>query len=155
MALTLKQLQQKLDGLVDDVVNKELTDKVGRKVVKTVKARTRDGLGVKNNGGKESKLKPIKKATKNIRKDLKKKGRLSGKTTPETSNLTRSGRMLDNIGYKASKNEVVVAPKGKEQLKARKVSKDRPFMNLSKKEIKEVTKLVADEIIDGIKKKGL
>lgn len=155
MALTLKQLQQKLDSLVDDVVNKELTDKIGRKVVNTVKARTRDGFGVKNNGDRKGKLKAIKKATKNIRKDLKKKGRLSGKTTPETSNLTRSGRMLDNIKYKASKNEVVIAPKGKEQEKARKVSKDRPFMNLSKKEIKEVTKLVADEIIDGIKKKGL
>lgn len=155
MALNVKQLLAKLETLVDDVINQELTDKVGRKVVNTVKARTRDGYGVKSNGARKQKLKKLREPTKRIRKDLKKKGRLSGKTTPETSNLTRSGRMLDNIGYSASSREVNVAPKGKEQQKARDVSKDRPFMNLSKKEIKEVTKLVADEIIKGIKKKGL
>lgn len=155
MALNVSQLIAKLETLVDDVINKEVTDKVGRKVAKTVRERTRKGFGVKANGGRKERLKKLKKPTKKIRQDLKKKGQLSGKTTPNRSNLTRSGRMLDNIGYSASDKEVTIAPKGKEQLKARDVSKDRPFMNLSKTEIKEVTKLVAEEIIKGIRKKGL
>lgn len=155
MALNLKQLQQKLDSLIKDTINKELTDKIGRKVVNTVKARTQDGFGVRQTGGKKEKLKPLREPTKKIRRNLKKRGRLSGKTTPETSNLTRSGKMLNNIGYNASEKEVTIAPKGSERQKVQDVSKDRPFMNLSKSEIKEVTKIVTESITKGIKKKGL
>ena len=155
MALTFKELQFKLDKLVDDVVNRSLTDKIGKKVVKTVKNRTRKGFGVKQNAGKAERLKPLRQPTKKKRRNLKKRGRLSGETTPTTSNLTESGQMLNNIGYRASDKEVVVAPKGRQQQKARQVSKDRPFMNLSKSEIKELADLIANEFINDIKKKGL
>lgn len=153
--MTVKEMRKKLETVLEDTINKELMSEIGELVAKTVKDRTRDGFGVSENYENKKALKPLTAATKRIRTGVQKKGQLSSQTTPETSNLTRSGRMLNNIGYNASDKEVIILPKGKEQLKARDVSKDRPFMNLSKQEINTVIKLIKNKINIGIKKIGL
>ena len=62
-----------------------------------IRTRTRAGYGVDKFGGHKSKLKPLKPSTIKARKRAKKKGELSGETSPSKSNLTWTGSMLDNI----------------------------------------------------------
>ena len=153
--MTVKELKRKLDSIILDTVNKTLTTEIGKQVVKQVRNRTQRGYGVAENNGKQQRLKPLKPATKAIRKGLAGKGQLSPNTSPGKSNLTRSGKMLNNINYTASENKVVVSVKGAQKIKAMDVSKERPFMNLSKTEINAVTKTVKEAIVNDIKKKGL
>ena len=153
--MNLKELKRKLDGIIKDTVNRQLTDKIGRNAVNNIKTRTRKGFGVAKNEGPTQRLKKLKPQTVKRRRDLKKQGRLSGKTEVAKSNLTRSGKMLNNIKYSNSDNEINITLKSDQQDKAKKVSVERPFMNLSKSEVNEILKIIEIELINDIKKKGL
>ena len=122
-----------------------------------IKTRTRsEGKKVVREGGNEVKLPSLKASTIKVRERLDRKGRLHPETTPSTSNLTRSGKMLDSMVYKTSysgkgikltftfdANEI---NKQAEELEKLGFS----FLYLSKKELQEVddlvAKLVAEEI---------
>jgi len=88
---------------------------------------------------------------------------LSEFTTPNKSNLTFSGQMLESMKIlKIKKNSVLISPKGrrrKSQLTneevAERVSGKRPFNNLSDLEIKKLIRFYRLNFGDLLKKKKL
>ena len=89
---------------------KKTLETIGDYNVKTIKKRTRLGKGADKDGGPQTKLK-IKPRTKQVRKGLKKKGKLSGKTSPSKANLTRTGKMLDTLHSKVDRADSSVTTK--------------------------------------------
>ena len=129
---------------------------VGKIMKDTIKKRTRLGFGVEANEGTKGKLKPLSPLYKKQRKKLK----LSSETSPSKSNLTLSGSMLDNLDSKVNQQQlkIRVRPKGRDRKgvgnkqKAGWVSVVRPFLYLSKPEIKRIKKYLSEEIDNIVKK---
>ncbi len=154
--MTLRELELKLKTLLDSTIDRQLMDTIGDHTSLVVKERTRRGYGVAKNEGPKKRLKGISESTKKRRKGLAAQGQLSSETSPNKSNLTRTGKMLDDIAYRAKANEVLIYLKGNSSTKAKKnADLGRIFMNLSKSEISIITKIVEEEIKKGINKKGL
>ena len=108
---------------------------MGKKAVEIITNRTQgEGKGVQTEGGRIGKLKPLKVSTIQRRARYK---NLSSDTSPSTSNLTYSGRMLASIKYvlRGSKGVLVFIKGDRNKRVAEHVQADRPFMNLAKVEI--------------------
>lgn len=120
-----------------------------------IKTRTRGGVGVQDN--RKKKLKALKKKTIKARERFP---NLSSETTPSTSNLTRSGQLLDSlegIGLKESykvqiktgrndgaKNDDII--RGQEEM-------GRTFLELSGGEKQELAREAKALILKEIKKR--
>ena len=154
--LSPKDLANKLNNLLNDSVLAEIHNALGQKASQMVTDRTKSGFGVKKNNSGETQLKPLSPKYIEQRKKLKSRGKLSSETTPNKSNLMKTGEMLNDIIYKSNSKEAVVFIKEeKNKKKAIRGKKERPFMNLSKNEIQELTNIVNEKIKIDITKKGL
>lgn len=155
--MNLKDLQEKLANIRRNIGNQQTMEKVAEETAKEVKARTKRGRGVENNGGKVSKLKPLKESTKRRRRRLKAAGNLSDETTPGKSNLTQKGDMINSVEGKGRRLEADIKVTGrKNRTKAEKHTETgRAFMNLSKREISKAVNIIEEDIINDIKKQGL
>lgn len=154
--MDLKDLTIKLKGLVRGTLNREDFRQIGEQIKDTVVNRTQKGFGVDENGAPQTRLKGLSESYKKQRSRLKKQGKLSGNTTANKSNLTKSGKMLSDIKVRATNDSVTVFPSGKDRKKA--IYQDeagRKFMNLSKSEINKIKKEIENKIINDIKKQGL
>jgi hypothetical protein len=125
-----------------------------QKAANLIRIRTRLGSGVKSVGGTKQALKPLADSTKENRKRLKIQGKLSSLTSPGKSNLTMTGQMLESLkGDAVSRGKGIIRltgtrPEGLSNEKLGEyVSEARPFMNLTKSELKE--------IVDDIRKDAL
>lgn len=127
---------------------------VGEIIEDDIKNRTRLGYGVSKNESAKQKLAKLSDSYKIQRKRDSKRGQLSKDTKPSKSNLTKSGSMLDNLETTSNKRKLSlkVKPSGTDSdgvsnaKKAQWVSKDRPFLFLSKTEIKRITKFLRKEL---------
>lgn len=74
--------------------------------------------------------------------------KLSSDTSPKKSNLTQTGNMLDEgLGHIVLDNKIHIGMMdGENAKKAAFVSKKRPFLNLSKAEINQITKIIRTRI---------
>jgi len=140
-------MKQLLD--MKKTVEKDFSE-VGDKAVDLIKKRTRLGYGVSDHGKPKKKLKKLSPAYIAARKKNKPKGL----TSPSKSNLTNSGDMLDNLESKDLKNNKIEIGfnNSKDEKKAKWVSDDRPFNNLSKSELKQLKQLIDKSIKEAIKK---
>ena len=127
-------------------VSKRAMQEIGNLAVQIIRERTRDGKGVQRPDGNRTKLKPLSPQYIEFRKRF---GNLSPFTSPGRSNLTLTGQMLDSIKVvRTSQGKAVVRPSGiREDGKrnadvARWVSRERPFLNLARSEIR----LITDEV---------
>ena len=130
-------------------MKKKIGDKVGKFIVGTIVERTRgEGKGVKIRGGNRQPLKSLAQST--IRSRRYKKLHVS--TSPETSNLTETGKMLDDLTYKtfvrkdAIHFEIYFRSRAMD-IRATWVSKDRPFLELGKAELREISQ-IAEKLIE-------
>lgn len=105
--------------------------------------RTRSGKSVKSDGAQEESLKKLSGSYIKQRESLNKKGKLSTKTSPRKSNLTQTGKMLNDITTEIASTQAGVSlliyfthPESED--KALYVSDDRPFMNLSDKQLQRI-----------------
>lgn len=135
------------------LTTKDMRD-LGKLAAKAIVDRTKAGRGVRNTGGNERKLKKL--STQYI--EFRKKQTLDPSTSPATSNLTFSGDMLRSIKTISVKTgtrgngELIVGPVGRKNIrKATFVSVDRPFMNLSGKDIKKLIDLMTKRIRSNIR----
>ena len=151
--MTLKEFTRKLNNVLDNVGSSVQMTKVAKEAAKEIKTRTRQGDGVSQNLGNREKLKQLKASYKKRRRKLP----LSSETTPDKSNLTQKGDMLNAIEGKGSRNRAEVFIKGpKNQEKALRQSEaGRKFMNLSKKEVDKAVNIIELDIKKDIKKQGL
>jgi len=113
MALTLKELQREMARLVREAAGAKTMRAVTTAVQKEVIDRTKEGKGVNIDGGVEKSLPKLADVTVKVREWSNERGRLAADTTPSTSNLTRSGRMLKSTKVVAKKGIGEVRIKGK------------------------------------------
>lgn len=129
--------------------------KYGEFAAEMIKLRSRLGFGVSTEGGNRNRFAELSKSYKEERAQDRKSGKLSSLTTPNRSNLTRTGQMLESLGVKKLKDgEVKIGPKGKrlgesitnEEVGVFVSAAGRVFNNLSKTELKRLDKFIEDEL---------
>ena len=132
------------------------------KLANTMRVRTRLGFNALRSGGNRIKIKKNLPSTVNRRKAIKKKGGMSNLTTPARSNLTLSGKMLNamrGFGRAFGLGEVRILNKSRPDSKATnkeiagfQENKGRPFLNLTKKEIKELGQDIKKQLVKQLRK---
>lgn len=152
--MDFKDLKDKLDKALLNVLNKETFDSIGKMTSLSIKNRTRLGKGVSQSEGSLEPLKPLKDSTKKTRTAKKASGKLSSQTAPAKSNLTETGKMLDSIKYQSSPTEVRIYIEGSDNQKKAtdQAEQGRKFMNLSKSEVNEVLRFLQNKIKDSFNK---
>lgn len=118
-------------------------------MINQIRTRTRAGFGVAKSGGAVSRLKGLSGDYRRHRRSLRRRGQLSRLTTPNKSNLTLTGQMLDSIGFDINNLSKIVYLNFTNNFATRKseyVSADRPFFNLSRGDIAEIIRDWNDRI---------
>lgn len=115
---------------------------------KKVRNRTIAGYGVKDTGDSRAKLPKLQEATKEIRKELKKRGKLAPGAQPSKSQVYRSGKLLDNTKTKVLKKGFKLEPGNNKQKKYAADLETRGFtwLNLSDTELKSLLEQLDTEI---------
>lgn len=156
MSETLKQYVTKS---INIAISKSLSptkmQKIADSTALDIKRRTRLGFGVHANGAKRKRLKRL--SDKYIARR-----RATGthdETSPKKSNLTYTGQLLNSLkaeGYKKGFRIVFNDRRKGEKLTNSKlaeyVSKARPFLNLSNRQIQRLGEDIASNIKDEISK---
>ena len=146
--MNLKDFAPKLKLLMEAVLehfsSKENMQVLGDNAAALIKKRTRLGYGVDQNGGTKAKLKPLSPGYKKQRKA----DGVASTTTPNKSNLTNTGAMLDNISAKATTGKVTIGfPDKAQEQKAEWVTEGgRPFNYLSEAEVKQLQNQLEAEV---------
>jgi hypothetical protein len=149
--LDLEKIFAKLKKNVKRSFSAREMNKIGNFIVEEIRSRSRAGYGVKTPGGAEKKFKGLNAAYIKQRRRM----RLSSFTTPSTSNITRSGRLLAGLRYKTKDGGARIEPSGtsREGVDNTKIAEyladqGRPFMNLSKYQMDRLLKFIKKEIIN-------
>lgn len=176
-----KKLDKVLKDAIKEIQRPSNMQKIGMSLRDDVVKRTRLGYGVEKNGANKYRFKPLSDSyvaqrrgklgfwtnangkavpidpskSKSAKSYLaKNRIRLDSNTSPKKSNLTQTGAMLDFVGVLAGVGRFIIGFKTTKQArKASYVSKDRPFMNASKQEIKRVVKDISTRLSIIVKSK--
>ena len=139
-------------------LKKKELQKIGDLSAELIRRRTRDGFGVAKTGGRRRRLNSLSEQYIAFRRRFRS---LSTDTSPSKSNLTLTGQMLASVqtikvrrGTKG-KALVLVATKGRKNIKKAEFNADsgRIFMNLSKRELKDITKTMTKFIKTNVSKR--
>ena len=137
-----KRFTPQIRQAIKDAFNKQYFTQIGKLVRNQIRVRTRSGFGVKSNGARQQRLRPLSRRYVETRQFARKGGLLASTTSPGTSNLTFTGNMLEAIRFKATSEGVVFGFANRRAIDtADEVqSKGRPFFNLSSLEIRNLTR---------------
>lgn len=122
---------------------------LGEYVAGLIKTRTRSGHG--EEGGRETRLAPLKASTIRRRGILKRQGLLSKETSPGRSNLTESGDMLNSITTKVTSTGLELSFKPAVKRRAGENQATRPFFGVTDKEKELVSVFIAKQIKASLK----
>lgn len=124
---------------------------IADKAVEQIVKKTRLGYGVPSEGANQQKLRKLADSTIKKRKRLP----LHSSTTPSTSNLTETGKMLEGIKYEISNSRITIFIDGEEnQRKALWAYElDRPFFALSKANTSELRRMIHDGLASEFNKR--
>lgn len=135
----LKRIRLAIEKAIKRSLSPTQMRKLGKLAIKIIQQRTRRGFGVKKSGAPRRRLKPLSREY--IRR--RRRARLSRFTSAKKSNLTFSGQLLSLMRATVKKPGSVTINFDKRRRDGRKnseiaeaVSKERPFNNLSKVEIR-------------------
>ena len=144
----MDKLFKGLTGLTS--FSNSVLNRAGADLVKRIKDRVRLGYGCASDGGSKSKFKSLAAATIKSREWLKGKGKLASYSSPGKSHLTATGAMMDNLAHQVKSGVLTILfPSRKEADKAKINSETRPFMHLTKTEVKAVSDIL-QEYIDNL-----
>jgi hypothetical protein len=132
----------RLNKAIEATTGPEEIKKIGGFLIQKIAVRTRLGYGVTNHLDEKSSLKPLSPKYKQFRKDYP---YLYGMTTPNKSNLTLTGSMIDSLRIKnIGKNSIRIGPTGTDRNGVSNSSKaywqekmGRVFLRLSFQEVKQ------------------
>lgn len=145
MKNSLKDRLKQIEKEVAKNIDPKTFDFILDEVPETIRKRTLLGKGVPNDGAPNTSLKPL---SKNYIKFRSKYKSLSGKTTAKKSNLTLTGKMLDDIS--AVRNGFTFVFSFKDELSKKKASwvteGGRRFFDLSKSERNGLQRKISDII---------
>jgi hypothetical protein len=155
--MKLEDFLQQFEGILLDSLNEATSDtnlqQDAQDIADSIKARTRGGEGVAQPGGNPEALAPLSSGYIKQRQTFQKYGQLSAETTPDTSNLTNTGAMLDDIVAEAKDKQISILIGSEEnRAKAREVSTDRPFFNASSDDIKSTVEKIQVRLIEALKR---
>lgn len=143
-----RNLKRRFKALNDRINSTRDRKEVGFFIISTIRDRTRKkGKGVARAGGRVRTLKPV---TKQYAKWRKKQKRHPQAASGRKSNLTFSGKMLNDLIVKrATKTQLLIG--FRTQLSEDKAEwqsdQGRPFMFLSRGEIQKTTEFIKDKIL--------
>lgn len=151
MADSIKKIQFIVETAIKEVEKKDNLKEAADVAIERMKKRTRLGKGVLKPEGQATSLKPLEPSTVNIRKTLKKAGRLTGPgATPSKSGVNRTGATLESLHSVAKDGAVAIeldADGTKVAEDLIKIDKQRfTFMNLSKAEVKAMTDVLEEKV---------
>ena len=152
-----KQIQnfnKELDKLLEKVTDRKSMIQYAKLAIGAIHDRTRSkGQGLKANGGTPRKFKKVTEKYAKRRKKMKNKHPEAA--TGRDSNLTLTGRMLDTMKVIRSRNkeaEIGWSIKKERDKAAGNEERGRPFLALSTKEIKLISKLLDKKLSREAKK---
>ena len=138
----LKQLERELN---QKILSKSFLNKLGKRIVKEIKDRSKKGFGVQN--GKKTKYKPLEHSTKQRRRILKGQGRLSNETSPETSNQIESGKFIRGIHSRVNGETIeILPPSSREDIARFQEELGRITLELTDEDEAKIVKKVEDDI---------
>ena len=147
-----RRLDRRFKKLTQNIESSSQMKKLGGFIIKTIRERTRgDGKGVKRPDGNRRKLKEVSKRYALWREKQSDKSVEAAKG--RDSNLTFSGKMLDNlIIKKATKTELFIGFRGKLNEDKAQAQHDmgRAFMFLGKVEQRNAAEFVRNNILKNI-----
>lgn len=152
----LQKFKKNIDKALDELTSNKNLGPISKDLEEIIRRRTRLGKGVDVSGGDNTALKALKESTKASRRYKKKRGLLSDKTSPNKSNLTSTGQLLDSLAGRAINKLIEVSPQGSRkdsklknaEVAAYQESSGRKFLNLSKQDIKQLTAVMQDSFND-------
>lgn len=136
----IAKFAKSLRSIVKKAEREGLLTNVAGYAMELIVKRVRRGYGVKTPGGSEYKFKPLSPSYVKRRK----RSKLSAFTSPGKSNLTFTGQLLYSLRLKKGAKSMTITfddsrSDGKSNNAiAKYVSKDRPFLNLSRDEGRKV-----------------
>lgn len=139
-------LNKQLERVLKDITDKQILKQLGEFIVEMLVDRVRgQGQGVKQEDGNRTDLSPLSPGY--IRQRARDRS-LHPETSPERSNLTRTGEMLDSLRYriKDGRVEIYVAGGNKVVNKAIYTNESRPWVNLGRAEKTLILKMVEELI---------
>ena len=157
-AADLRSVVNSLQKQFSRPLTKRELREVGDLSAEAIFNRTKKGLGVKLTGGNPSRLKRLSEQYVRFRRGFRS---LASDTSPSKSNLTLTGQMLASVqttkvrqGTKG-KALVLVSTKGRANINKAEWQADqgRIFMNLSKKELKEIKGSIEKSIKSKLRKR--
>ncbi|RTL05197.1 hypothetical protein EKK58_08595 [Candidatus Dependentiae bacterium] len=158
----LQKFARQAEKAIDELISSKTLTPIAQKAAEIIKRRTRLGQGVAASGEKKKALAPLADSTKLSRKKKQKRGELSDLTTPNRSNLTETGEMLESLEGRAINKLIEVSVKGDRNKKlaafhtlgrsSPTFMPKRPFLNLAMEDIKQLTAVLQDEFTNILNK---
>ena len=154
--MAIRNIDKLLERALMIITRRPFLDKLGSDTVKQIKKRTRLGFGVREPEAQTNKLPDLQPQTVRERKRLKRNNKLTGpRATPTKSGINRTGSTLESLDYNVVGDEIQIRlSKDGERVATELIDLDRDytFMNLSKGEVNEITKVIEDEIVKELSK---
>ena len=145
-----KKINDQLNNFSQKVNDPTIIERLAQEFRDLIVTRTRLGFGGDKFGGTQRKLKKLEPVTRTDRQRAKKKGQLSGDTSPAKSNVTRTGSLLDNTKVKRVTGGYRIAPDDKDQTKAQNLEKiGFKYMVLTRNELRRLDRFF-NKLITGI-----
>lgn len=139
-----RNFTKNLERAIRRTFGRNYFNNLGELILETILRRTRAGYGVSESGGSQSRLLPLSRDYVEHRRMF---SGLSSYTSPKRSNLTYTGRMLNDLGFRPqgeTRNQLgglMFSFRTTESTeKAEMVSGRRPFLNLTAGDIRKITR---------------
>ena len=160
----MEKFRKLIDTSMKELINQQTLGPIAIELKNIIQRRTRLGSGVEQTGAPKTPLAELASSTKKGRARKKELGLLSDKTSPNKSNLTETGQMLNSLrGYarkKADAGTIDIQPTGDRNKKLAAIHTlgnpelpKRRFLDLSLQDIKQLTAVLQDkfsEILDRV-----
>lgn len=135
----IEELRKKINTAKMELLSTKTTQSVADYAADMVRVRTRLGYGV--DGGVKRGLDSLSDGYKKTRAKAKKAGTLYSETTPNRSNLTFTGQMLNSIygiAYEAGRFLLTFKGDRNQEVAGYAVEGGRPFFSFSRAEVQQV-----------------
>lgn len=137
---TIEDLLIDLRNIPEEVKKRINKEELGRSIVEMILDRVQNGgMGVKQMGDTPEFFERLKDSSIKKRTYLQRNKKLSDKTTPDTSNQTETGRMLDSLTYKSVPEgiQIYISDPDRQDVYDHQ-SKDRPWLFFTNEELEHI-----------------
>lgn len=152
--MTINVVTKIMNNVINRAFNQSNLQIIGDETVRQLKGRVRKGNGVVRHDSEETRFAPLAKST--IKYKLKNLSELGEFARPKRSNLNHTGLMVDSISAQTNKMgfTINVGPEradiARYHHKGSKHLPKRPFLYLSRKEIKRLRTNLQDVLNNAI-----